>query len=359
MTPKGEEKRKHNISHNYAFPKNTSKRSFQLQWLSQFNWLEYSKVADAAFCYPCRQFCTSSNTSDAFTTTGFRNWSVAISDGRGFKKHEKCHQHHLSMLSWSERKSRQSSGAEISTLLSENVLSRRRHYMRAIVRTVLFLAENELGFRGNWDALENNEHGLFNLTFEFISNENPSIKEAGKSLPPNLNYRSPEIQNEIVTSAAFCLQRTIAKKINEAPFYTVMVDGTRDKNGDEILSIAFRYVSGKTIQESLLEFVNISKLDAMSIANAVLSTMEKFDLDQTKLISQCYDGASVMSGERGGVQRIIADHCQRKIPFVHCFNHRLHLVVIHSIKGVRIISEFFDYLRAIRNFLALFNVKRH
>ena len=32
----------------------SKKRSFNSEWYKKYNWLEYSKVKDAAFCYPCR-----------------------------------------------------------------------------------------------------------------------------------------------------------------------------------------------------------------------------------------------------------------------------------------------------------------
>lgn len=341
---------------NFTFPKNSQNRSFQHKWLLDFVWLEYSKVADAAFCYACRHFST--GTSDIFTTTGFRNWAMALSEGRGLKKHDKSDHHCVAMSAWSEKKARESKGSEVSTLLSANVLQRRRLYMKAIVRTLMFLAKNELALRGNWNAVDENENGLFNTLFEFLLSENPTVKEAERSLPAHLNYRSPEIQNQIVEAAAFCLRREIATEINAAPFFTVMVDGYRDKNGAEVLSIAFRYVSKFTVKETLLDFICIDNLNAKAIAAAILGTMDKFGLDKTKLISQCYDGAAVMSGKKGGVQKIIADKLERRIPFIHCFNHRLHLVIIDAVSSIQIVKEFFDYIRAIHNFFSLFHVKK-
>lgn len=161
-----------------------------------------------------------------------------------------------------------------------------------------------------------------------------------------------------MAAAAFCLRRSIANEINGAPYFTVIVDGFRDKNGAEILSIACRYVSGNTVKESLLDFTCIDNLDAKTIAGAVLDTIHRFGLDENKLLSQCYDGAAVMSGKKGGVQKIIEEKLGRKIPFIHCFNHRLHLVVIDAISGIRIVKEFFNYIRAIHNFFSLFHVKK-
>ena len=47
-----------------AYPKNKIKgkcRSFQCQWFKDRSWLEYVKDMDAAFCFPCCVFCTSTN----------------------------------------------------------------------------------------------------------------------------------------------------------------------------------------------------------------------------------------------------------------------------------------------------------
>ena len=41
------------------------------------------------------------------------------------------------------------------------------------------------------------------------------------------------------------------------------------------------------------------------------------------LVSNTFDGASVMSGEKGGLQKLVQEHCGRSIPYIHCLNHRL------------------------------------
>lgn len=63
------------------------------------------------------------------------------------------------------------------------------------------------------------------------------------------------------------------------------------------------------------------------------------------VFSQCYDGASVMSGKDGGVQKLIQDDLKRKVPYFHCLNHQFHLVVIKAIESVQIVKQFFDQVR--------------
>ncbi|KAJ3592546.1 hypothetical protein NHX12_007673 [Muraenolepis orangiensis] len=49
-----------------------------------------------------------------------------------------------------------------------------------------------------------------------------------------------------------------------------------------------------------------------------------------------------MSGRRGGVQRLLQDELGREIPYVHRFNHQLHLVVVHAMSGERAIEDLFN-----------------
>ncbi|KAJ8347409.1 hypothetical protein AAFF_G00207750, partial [Aldrovandia affinis] len=62
-------------------------RSFNKTWLRKYQWLEYNKTTDAAFCFPCRVFgCTA--TDRKFSAEGFRDWKSALDTGKGFAKHD-------------------------------------------------------------------------------------------------------------------------------------------------------------------------------------------------------------------------------------------------------------------------------
>ena len=49
-----------------------------------------------------------------------------------------------------------------------------------------------------------------------------------------------------------------------------------------------------------------------------------------------------MSGKRGGVQAILQHELGREIPYVHCFNHQLHLAIVHAMSIERAIEDFFS-----------------
>lgn len=73
---------------------------------------------------------------------------------------------------------------------------------------------------------------------------------------------------------------------------------------------------------------------------------------------QCYDGASVMSGGKGGIQAILQKHYKKVIPYIHCFNHRLHLVVADVVKKMDECQIFFDEVRLIHSFFNRFKVRQ-
>ena len=49
---------------------------------------------------------------------------------------------------WAERDKRKESGTSISTLLNGVILEKNRTYLRSIAEIIIFLAVNELPFRG-------------------------------------------------------------------------------------------------------------------------------------------------------------------------------------------------------------------
>ncbi len=224
--------------------------------------------------------------------------------------------------------------------------------MRSIIEVIIFLIKNELAFRGNWDEDDHKEDGLFRNLFEFKLKDNEYLRKCQDSMPRNATYMSPEIQNEIIAIITIIVLKTIVDDINSAdvPFFTLLSDGTKDRSMKEFISIVIRYVKGAQPFESLLCFETTQEFDAQTIADLLLKTLTDCSLDLKKMLSQCYDGANVMSGNDGGIQRIIQRVLGRTIPYVHCFNHKLHLVLIAALESDDIVRLFFDTLKVIYAF---------
>jgi hypothetical protein len=71
-------------------------------------------------------------------------------------------------------------------------------------------------------------------------------------------------------------------------------------------------------------------------------------LSISRLRGQGYDGASNMRGEFNGLQRKILDENPYAL-YVHCYAHRLQLVVVSVVSSCSSINDFFEYLSLIVN----------
>lgn len=147
-------------------------------------------------------------------------------------------------------------------LLNETVLEKRRFYFKAIISTIFILAKSELPLRGSWDNEENNEAGLFQNFFKYYLEKDEYLRQCQEMMPANATYTSPQIQNEIIQIIANVLREKIVSEINESTYCTLMADGTKDKNGREIISIAFRYLKNGKPVESHLCFVKADDITA-------------------------------------------------------------------------------------------------
>ena len=127
---------------------------------------------------------------------------------------------------------------------------------------------------------------------------------------------------------------------------------TRPKtSAKQQLSIAFRYVRGSRIVERFTGYIHASSLKASSdLSEYILSQMTTFGLDRDKMVSQCYNGASVMSGCNSGVQTIIQSKCKQAV-YVHCNAHRLNLILVDVVKKIQLAYDFFELLELLYVFL--------
>ena len=69
------------------------------------------------------------------------------------------------------------------------------------------------------------------------------------------------------------------------------------------------------------------------------------------MVSQGYDGASVMSGRCSGVQKKIKEVAPQAI-YIHCYAHTLNLVLVDAVKSIQCASEFFALLEMLYVFLS-------
>ena len=122
---------------------------------------------------------------------------------------------------------------------------------------------------------------------------------------------------------------------------SLIVDETKDVSKMEQISIVLRYYHGDSVKESFLKFLSTDKLDAGNLTNAILSCLEKFGVDyKSNIVDQNYDGALVISGKNSDAAARIKELCPTAL-HIHCYVHRLNLVVMDTTKSVPEAADFF------------------
>jgi len=343
----------------------TSNCIFKFCRYSNRPWLEYSKESDAAFCFACRVYGRAAvkDQAPAFVTTGYSNWKTALESGSGFLQHAVAKVHLDAMESWVEHDSRILTDKTVGQQLNSEQLERNRYYVKGVAEVVQFLAVNELGFRGDTatpncgleeDTCEVlNVNGMFGHLFEFAMKKDPHLRVVANAVPNNAKYTSPDIQNEVIQILASMVKEKIVTDCLESDvgLFCLKCDETRDRCNVENMSVVIRFVKQGVVYERLLSIVDLKEVDAHGITTAILKELRDSNIDPSNILSQCFDGAAVMSGAKGGVQKLLQLELQKEIPYVHCYNHQFHLVVVHSMEAEPKAKAFFAICQQLYIFL--------
>ena len=157
------------------------------------------------------------------------------------------------------------------------------------------------------------------------------------------------------------VRNTICNGVRESGFFSLLVDETKDRSKHEQMSIVLRYVdnaavihdvdNATVIHEHFLTYVEAASLTADKLTEYIVIILTNFRLDPQCMVSQGYDGASVMSGQCSGVQKRIRELAPHAI-YIHCYVHTLNLVLVDSVKMVPYATEFFALLESLDVFIS-------
>lgn len=244
---------------------------------------------------------------NTFRLSGFRDWKHAIGKKGVISAHDSCSTHKQAMSSWNEytlNSERHTSVAHRLDSARAQVIKSNRHYIKTIAEVILLCAKQELALRGHKESSKSLTRGNFLEILSLVAHHDPIIKEKLQEGPQNAKYTSPEIQNSLLEVLGGITRDTICNFIREAHVFSLLVDETKDSSKVEQLAIVCRYVdiNTATIHERFLTYVPAPSLTAESLSQYILDTLRKYQLDPKCIVSQGYDGASVMSGCCSGVQ---------------------------------------------------------
>ena len=95
-------------------------------------------------------------------------------------------------------------------------------------------------------------------------------------------------------------------------------------------------------EERLLLFKDMPWSVCWSIISAPYPSLAEFGC-VSKLVTQTYDAVAVMVGEHAGIQSKLREVWKNEI-FVHCYAHRLNLVLLQSVSFIKPVKILFAFL---------------
>ena len=325
----------------FSSGKNTRDHCFSSRWYVQYPFIEYSAERDAVFCFPCRLFppCRK-HIEVVFTKSGYSGWKDI---GSALDKHESSGAHLDSMAQWTAYRQTQVCGTVSDHLNKERAagIEANRKYLKSVTKVALLCDRQDIALRGHIETDMSENKGNFREILHLVASESPELEHRLSNAPANAKYTSKDTQNELLKAVAEVVLEEIAEETRQAEYFAVIADECRDVGRTEQLSVCVRYVSkhDNRIRERFVGFTDVHKLNASSLAGEIVHQLGKLGVDPKQCVSQCYDGASVMSGHLSGVQAIVRQIVGNGCLYVHCYAHRLNLVIVNTVRGIQDVNE--------------------
>ena len=132
----------------------------------------------------------------------------------------------------------------------------------------------------------------------------------------------------------------LASQIRKATFYSIMGDECTDISNKEQFALCFQWVDDDIcVHEDFFGLYQVLDITANTLVSAIKDTLIRINLSLQQCRGQCYDGATNMSGNLGGVAKQIINEEKRAL-FCHCYGHSLNLA--DAIKGCKVMSDVLD-----------------
>lgn len=336
--------------------KNARSRSFLSKWYKDYNWLEYSRVKDAAYCFACRCFVLHGRAirgviDDAFIYSGFSSWNKAV---ERFNKHKDSNVHKSSVEGWEAFLKDEAVDVQLVEQKQAELTAREKQrlknveYMKRLVDVVRTLAKGGKPLRGHDEKQESNEKGLFLEIVNLLQKYDPVFKEYTESAPDNCTYLSNRIQNDILCALKNVILRQIQKEVEGVPI-SIIADETSDVSNHEQIAVFLRYIpKGKIYPvETFVALQRLQTTDAETIFNSIENTLTEMGILWKDVEGVCFDGASAMSGRFSGVQARCKE-MKESILYVHCYGHCLNLSLVSACSNYKENPKIFDFFGVIQ-----------
>lgn len=334
-----------------SYPINSINKSFQTSWYTKFIWLEYSESQDKVFCFPCFLFINNPGDSK-FTSTGYNNWDKALDKSKGMTKHiGNIRSVHNLCVEKMYQRSNKKAHLEVSFIkMKQDQENQDNIIIRISIKACIWLALQGLAFRGHDESDESYNRGNFLEFISFIGTLDENLASVLVNAPQNAKYTSPQIQKEII----YATSEIIVKQINDdigTKYYSIIADEAQCYAKKQWISCVIRYINDNgQIIERFLDLVHIKDTKSLTLYGVIMSMLKDHSLDPKRMRGQAYDGANNMRGEINGLQALIKSNNESAI-YIHCFAHRLNLILVSVSKDYNEITSFFMTMESIYNII--------
>ncbi len=323
-------------------------------------WLLSSPTLKKVFCVPCTLFCRPENRSQ-LSYFGFNDWKNAFA---AFTSHERSAEHRNCTVALVKRQSAKGIDHKVKEEYEQE-----KRYWRAVLKrniaAIQFLSARGLPFRGHNAKIgschNGNYLGILELIGKFDDFMASHLTKHGSSGKGHTSYLSHTICDELILLIAAEIRQHIIAEINEAKYFSLIVDSTPDVSHVDQLSILFRFVNKKGQPvERFLHFIPIGGHKGADLEDTVLSVLKDAGINLKNCRGQCYDNASNMSGVYKGLQaRIIKGSSKENEPptnpeavYVPCMNHSLNLVGSSAADCCLLAITYFMFLQQLYTFFS-------
>ncbi|XP_024628832.1 zinc finger MYM-type protein 1-like [Medicago truncatula] len=239
---------------------------------------------------------------EVFTKDGFKDWkhaSQSLKDhiGSNDSMHNRCIKHYDD---YNNQRQSVTNKLARATRESEELY---KICLTCSLDCTRYLIAQGIAFRGHDETSNSLNKGNFREMVDWVKSNNEQVRDAFDRGGKNCKMTSGDIQKELATCCAHEVMKVIMEELGDKQ-YPVLIDESRDISVKEQMAVMLR------------------------------------------IRGQGYDGASNMRGEFNGLQRKILDENPYAF-YVHCYAHRLQLVIVSVASSCSSINDFFEYISLI------------
>ncbi|XP_020882688.1 zinc finger MYM-type protein 1-like isoform X2 [Arabidopsis lyrata subsp. lyrata] len=193
------------------------------------------------------------------------------------------------MNQWVELERRLEKNQTIDKYAQDEMNKERIHWRQVLLRIIYVVktfAKKNLAFRGSNGKIGEDSNGNFLSFIEMLADFDPVMIEhlrRYKSCEARCHYLSNNIQNELIALLANDIKARIIKKIQDAKYFSVILDCTPDISHHEQMTVIIRYVdvsaTSTTIEEFFLTFLKVDDTSREGLFCELQDVLAAFELN--------------------------------------------------------------------------------